>query len=102
MSRLDKLQDLLVVDPTDSFTRYAIGLEFAKAENFVEAIRVLEDLRERDPEYVPTYYMLAGYYRFTGDTDSAKLIYREGMAMAKKANDRHALSELESALDEIE
>ena len=90
------------MDPTDSFTRYAIGLEFAKLENFPEAIRILEDLRERDPEYVPTYYMLAGYYRHIGDEESAKLIYNEGIAMATKANDRHALSELQSALDEIE
>ena len=102
MSRLDKLQDLLVTDPSDSFTRYAIGLEFAKLENFTEAIRILEDLRERDPEYVPTYYMLAGYYRHTGDLDGAKLIYNEGIAIAKKANDRHAMGELQSALDEIE
>ena len=102
MSRLDKLQDLLQIDPNDSFTRYAIGLELAKAGNFFEAIRTLEDLRERDPEYVPTYYMLAGYYRHTGDIESAKLIYNEGIAMAKKANDRHALSELQSALDELE
>ena len=91
-----------MLDPTDSFTRYAIGLEFAKMENFSEAIRVLEDLRERDPEYVPTYYMLAGYYRHTGDNNSAKLIYSEGMAVAKKGNDRHAFGELQSALEEIE
>jgi predicted Zn-dependent protease len=98
LSRLDKLQNLLVLDPGDSFTRYAIGLEFAKAENFSEAIRVLEDLRERDPAYVPTYYMLAGYYHHTGDDESAKLIYQEGISVAKNAGDRHAMSELQSAM----
>ena len=98
MSRLDKLQDLLALDPGDSFTRYAIGLEFAKAENFPEAIRVLEDLRERDTSYVPTYYMLAGYYHHTGDDASARLIYQEGISVAKNAGDRHAMSELQAAL----
>ncbi len=98
MSRLEKLQDLLALDPTDSFTRYAIGLEFAKAEKYEDAIHTLEELRERDPAYVPTYYMLAGYYHKTGDNDSATLIYREGIVTARNANDRHAMGELQAAL----
>lgn len=102
MARLEKLQDLLALDPTDSFTRYAIGLEFAKAEKFSEAIRTLEELRERDPAYVPNYYMLAGYYHHTGDNSSAKLIYQEGISVARTVGDRHAMSELQSALDTLD
>ena len=102
MARLEKLQALLEADPADSFTRYAIGLEFAKAEKYEDAICTLEELREQDPAYVPTYYMLAGYYRKTGDNDSAKLIYQEGIVQARLANDRHAVSELQAALDEVE
>jgi predicted Zn-dependent protease len=101
MARLEKLQALLEMDPADSFTRYAIGLELAKAGKYEEAIRALEELREQDPGYVPTYYMLAGYYRKTGDTGSAKLIYLEGIVQARTANDRHAMSELQAALDEV-
>jgi len=102
MARLEKLQALLEMDPADSFTRYAIGLELAKAGKYEEAIRALEELREQDPGYVPTYYMLAGYYHHTGDKESATLIYKEGIAIAKIANDRHAQSELEAALDAID
>ena len=102
MARLEQLQALLELDPADSFTRYAIGLEFAKVGKYDDAIRTLEALREQDPAYVPTYYMLAGYYRKTGDAESAKLIYREGIVQARTANDRHAMSELQAALDEIE
>lgn len=102
MARLEKLQALLEIDPADSFMRYAIGLELAKAGKFEDAIRALEELREKDPAYVPTYYMLAGYYRKTGDKDSAKLIYQEGIVQARTANDRHAMSELQAALDEVD
>jgi Tfp pilus assembly protein PilF len=102
MARLEKLQDLLALDPTDSFAKYAIGLEYAKAENFSEAIRTLEELRESDPSYVPTYYMLAGYYHHTGDNQSAKLIYQEGISVARTAGDRHAMSELQTALAAID
>ncbi len=102
MARLEQLQTLLEQDPTDSFTRYAIGLELAKAGKYEDAIRALEELREQSPDYVPTYYMLAGYYRKTNDTESAKLIYEEGIVQARQAGDRHAQSELQAALDELE
>jgi len=102
MARLEKLQALLEADPADSFTRYAIGLEFAKAGKYEDAIHTLEELREQDPAYVPTYYMLAGYYRKTGDKESAKLIYQEGIVQAQTANDRHSMSELQAALDEVD
>lgn len=102
MARLEQLQALLEQDPMDSFTRYAIGLEYAKAGKYDLAIRTLEELREQSPEYVPTYYMLAGYYRKTNDPESAKLMYQEGIVQARVANDRHAQSELQAALDELE
>jgi tetratricopeptide (TPR) repeat protein len=102
LARLEKLQDLLALDPSDSFTRYAIGLEYAKSENYAEAIRTLEELRKLDRNYVPNYYMLGGYYRQMGDNENAKLIYEEGIAMARAANDRHAMGELQAALDELE
>jgi len=101
LSRIDKLKDFLAADPNDSFTRYAIGLEYGKDENYPKAIRALEELRELDPEYVPLYYMLAGYYREMGDLKNAEATYREGITKAREANDLHALSELEAALDEL-
>jgi predicted Zn-dependent protease len=102
LSRLEKLQEFLAADPNDSFTRYAIGLEYAKAGNYQDAIRALEELRGRDPGYIPTYYMLGGYYRETKDNATAEAIYKEGITKARAANDLHAASELQAALDELE
>jgi tetratricopeptide (TPR) repeat protein len=101
VSRIDKLKDFLAADPADSFTRYAIALEYGKDENFPKAIAALEELREFDPDYVPLYYMLAGYYREMGDLANAEAIYHEGIKKAQAANDLHAMSELQSALDEL-
>ena len=102
MSRLAKLQEFLASDPNDSFTHYALGLEYAKEQNFPEAIRTLEVLRARDPNYIPTYYMLAGYYKDTGKHETAAAIYSEGILKARAANDLHAMSELQAALDGLE
>jgi predicted Zn-dependent protease len=102
VSRLATLQQFLAQDPNDSFTRYAIGLEYAKEKNFAEAIRTLEELRLRDANYIPTYYMLASYYRELDATEQARVIYHEGIAKARAARDLHAASELDAALDELE
>jgi predicted Zn-dependent protease len=101
LSRIDKLKDFLAADPTDSFTRYAIGLEYGKAEKFSEAIRTLEELRGLDPDYLPLYYMLAGYYGEIADIAKADSIYHQGITKARAANDLHAMIELQSALDEL-
>jgi len=102
LSRLAALQKFLEQDPNDSFTRYAIGLEHAKEKNFAEAVKTLEELRTRDPNYVPTYLMLGGYYREMGQKDNAQSIYQEGITRARAARDLHAASELDAALDELE
>ncbi|MDP4200990.1 MAG: tetratricopeptide repeat protein [Bacteroidota bacterium] len=102
MTRLAALQQFLKQDPNDSFTRYAIGLEYAKEKNFAEAIRTLEELRSLDANYIPTYYMLGSYYRELGQNEQAGLVYRDGIAKARAARDLHAASELDAALDELE
>jgi len=102
MSRLEKLQEFLAKDPNDNFTRYAIGLEYASVKDYPNAIKSLEELRSLDPMYVPTYYQLASFYRETDDPEKALEIYQLGIKTARQANDLHAASELQAALDELE
>ncbi|MEO6940542.1 MAG: tetratricopeptide repeat protein [Candidatus Kapaibacterium sp.] len=102
MSRLEKLEAFLKLDPNDSFTRYAIGLEYASIKDYPKAIAALETLRTADPAYVPTYYQLADFYRQMKDTTQASQIYNLGILVARQARDLHAASELEAALDDME
>ena len=102
MSRLEKLQEFLIQDPSDSFTRYAIGLEYKSMKNFEEAAKTFEDLLGRDPDYLATYYQLGAVYNELARMDEARAIYNRGIAVARKAGDTHAAAELEAALDEIE
>jgi tetratricopeptide (TPR) repeat protein len=101
-TRLDKLKEFLAADPTDAFTRYAIGLEYAKIGERDEAIKALEELRATQMNYVATYYQLASLYREAGMTDQALETYTTGISVARKENDLHAASELQQALSELE
>ena len=102
MNRLEKLQEFLSKDPTDSFTRYAIGLEYGSQKNFEKAVETLETLRESDPNYVPIYYQLAGFYKELKRKKEAETTYKLGIAKALETKDLHAASELEAALDELD
>jgi tetratricopeptide (TPR) repeat protein len=101
-TRLEKLQQFLAQDPNDSFTHYAIGLEYASMKDYAKAVEQLESLRERDPNYIPTYYQLADNYRQLEQKEDAMRIYKEGITRARSANDLHAMSELQAAMDELE
>jgi tetratricopeptide (TPR) repeat protein len=102
MTRLEKLQEFLKVDPNDSFTRYAIGLEYRSANDLPKAIEYLESLMIGDPGYVATYYQLADCYRQVDENEKAKSCYQKGILQAKAANDLHSMSELQMAMDELE
>jgi tetratricopeptide (TPR) repeat protein len=101
MTRLEKLQEFLKADPNDSFTRYGIGLEYRAMNDLPKAIEMLEALVISDPGYVATYYQLADCYRRIKENEKAKSCYQKGIIQARLANDLHAASELEMAMDEL-
>lgn len=102
MTRLEKLQEFLKTDPDDSFTRYAIGLEYLSMKDFPKAAEAFEALIINDPGYVATYYQLADSYRQMKENEKAKSCYHKGIIQARAAQDLHAASELQMAMDEME
>ncbi len=102
MSRLETMLGFLEQDPDDSFTRYAVALEYVSAKEYERALTYFNELRRRDPEYVATYYQLGQAYVTLERWDDAEEAFRSGVAAARRAGDLHAVSELEGALDELE
>ncbi len=100
--RLSHLLALHKQEPHDAFTRYGIALEYQALQNHAEALQWFLALRQDIPDYVPTYYMLAGLYRNLGQDSDAKKIYCEGIQQARRNGDSHAAHELQEALEELE
>lgn len=101
-SRLDQLLAMLREDPEDTFLRYAAGLEYAGRREYDSALEYLEALRQRNPEYLPTYYQLGAVYEELDRTEDAVQTYRNGIQVGRQQNDLHTVSELQAALDELE
>ena len=101
MSRIDMLKSFLEQDPNDSFSRYALSLEYVKLGQTDDAAREFETVRKNDPDYVATYYQLGQLYQRSGRTHEAEKTFRAGIAAAAKAGDAHTREELEAALDAL-
>lgn len=102
MSRLEQMLAFLEQDPNDSFSRYAVALEYMGIKDYPTARKYLTELRERDPGYVATYYQLGQVCTALEDWDGAEEAYTAGTTVARGAGDLHAVSELQAALDELE
>jgi tetratricopeptide (TPR) repeat protein len=89
-------------DPSDSFVRYALAKEYEVLNDKVNALHHYLILRSHDPEYVGLYYHLAKLYESLEAFDVAIQVYSDGMRIAKKLLDNHALAELSSAKMNLE
>ena len=78
MNRVEILKGFLEQDPKDSFSRYALALEYVKSGQTDDARREFEFVRDHDPGYVATYFQLAQLYRTLGLRHDAEKTYRTG------------------------
>lgn len=101
MERITKLKEFLAANPTDSFIRHALALEYVKTGDESRARELFEEVLNNDPAYVGSYYHLGKLLERTGDTQKATRVYEKGMEAAMKTGDQHSYAELKSALEEL-
>jgi predicted Zn-dependent protease len=102
MPRLEQLLELLKADPNDSFVRYGVAMELAKAGRLEESLAEFRELLKRDPDYVAGYFMAGRTCEQNADNEAAKNFYRDGIATANRVGDTHAAGEISAALFAIE
>lgn len=101
MDRILKLKEYLSVNPMDSFLQHALALEYIKLGNDEDARVLFEEILNREPGYIGSYYHLAKLFERMEETDKAIEVYVKGMEEAKKVSDNHAFGELRGAYEEL-
>lgn len=99
--RITQLKEFLENDPNDSFTRYALALEYAGMGETTLAVSLLLEVLERDPAYVPAYQQLGFQYQKLDRMAEAVQVLKRGIEVARDQTDTHAQREMQDALDEI-
>jgi len=100
--RIQKLKELLEKDPNDSFSRYALALEYIGMSDLQTAIDELEHLIQRDPKYLAAYHQLGQIYGKLNRTQEAKRVYRKGIDLAQELGEEKEAKEMSEELEELE
>jgi Tfp pilus assembly protein PilF len=101
MDRIEKLKEFLKASPADSFLQHALALEYVKVANDTDAKKLFENILEKEPAYVGSYYHLGKLLERAGDNEAALKVYEKGMEVAKAAKDNHSYSELQGAYEDL-
>ncbi|MEQ1678118.1 MAG: hypothetical protein ABL876_15530, partial [Chitinophagaceae bacterium] len=59
MDRISKLKEFLAASPADSFLQHALALEYIKLGDDEQARGLFEEILNREPGYIGSYYHLA-------------------------------------------
>jgi predicted Zn-dependent protease len=105
MSTMDKiagLREILALDAKNSFARYGIAMELAARGDTDEALKEFDTLLTDDPDYTAGYFMSAQTLANAGRKSEAIERLKSGISCAARAGNRHALSEMQSMLDELD
>jgi tetratricopeptide (TPR) repeat protein len=101
-NRLQQLLQLSESSPNDAFLQFAIAKEYEGMNDPEQALAWYLKLKNTNPGYVGLYYHLGKLYESLDDTDNALEAYADGIEVAAKAGDQHALSELKGAKMNLE
>lgn len=101
-SRLDQLFEFLKESPSDPFLKYAIATEYIKSGAMDLGLKSYQALLVEHPDYVGTYYHLGKLYEQLQNPEEAAETYRKGVLIAQKARNRHAMGELQAALNMLD
>jgi len=102
MDKLAGLKEILALDPKNSFARYGIAMELAARGETAAALLEFDTLLANDPDYTAGYFMSAQTLSNSGRTNEAIERLKAGISCAARAGNRHALSEMQTMLDELD
>ena len=102
MDKIAGLKEILALDEKNSFARYGIAMELAGRGDTVEALKEFDTLLKNDPDYTAGYFMAAQTLANAGRTPEAIERLKSGINCATRTGNHHALSEMQSMLDELD
>src|SRR5689334_7479640 len=98
-TRLDLLKNLVAQNPSDSFARYGLAMEWARTGNLEQAVDEYRGLLAINPNYAAAYYHGGQTLAQLGRVDEARALYRQGIEATTRIGDLHTRSEIEAALE---
>jgi thioredoxin-like negative regulator of GroEL len=98
MTRREKIESMLVDDPSDVFLRYSLAMELGKEGAHDASLARFAELMADEPPYVPAFFMAAQQLVGLGRIEESRTILRNGIEQARTQGDAHAAGEMSEFL----
>lgn len=86
-------------NPTDSFARYGLAMEYRNSGDLQSAMAEFRTLMSVNPDYSPAYFHGGQTLERMGLLDEAREVYTKGVEVTVRTGNEHARSEMQGALD---
>jgi len=96
------LREILALDPKNSFARYGVAMELAGRGETEAALVEFDTLLKNDSDYTAGYFMAAQTLAKANRNAEAIERLKAGISCAARTDNRHALSEMQGMLDELD
>jgi predicted Zn-dependent protease len=102
VDRIAGLKEILAMDPKNSLARYGLAMELVRKNDTDAALAEFDHLLTDDPGYTAGYFMAAQTLAAAGRTQEAIARLKAGIACASGSGNRHAVSEMQAMLDDLD
>jgi Tfp pilus assembly protein PilF len=100
--RMEQLKSILAQEPNSTFARYALAMEYMSAGETEAALHEFRTVLQLDANYANAWLMGAQAMQRAARIPEATQWLRDGIACAQRVGNRHAQSEMEALLDELQ
>ena len=102
MDKIAALREILAQEPANGFARYGLAMELASRGQLEDSLAEFNTLIAAQPDYTAAYFMAAQTLANAGRREDAIARLKDGIVSANRTGNRHALSEMQAMLDELD
>ncbi len=99
--RLIKLNEFLKVNPTDTFSLFAMAMELRSLNRQNEALKYLDRVLAADPNYVPGYFQKAEILIELARPQEARRVLLDGIPKAVEAGQFHIRDRMQENINKL-
>jgi len=98
-TRLEALKSMVEQQPTVSFLRYGLAMEYRNAGDLDSAMKEFQALLQVDPDYSAAYFHGGQTLEKLGRNEEARDLYNTGIEVTTRKGDLHTRDEIRGALE---
>lgn len=92
------LLSLLVNEPNDIFTNYALAIEYMGEGDYTKAEKQFLKVLDIDSNYLPSYFQLGQVAEKMNNVQIALNYYKKGLELAKAQKNNKTVNEINEAI----